>query len=84
MGREMLVGADRCLGDVVSEMLTTIEDSEDPHEEAHAHLVTLFPQFAHMFSEIKEVQNARTNSECCKDLCDRVVLCACFSVPQGS
>ncbi|CAM9591444.1 unnamed protein product, partial [Sphacelaria rigidula] len=54
MGREMLVGADRCLGDVVSEMLTTIEDSEDPHEEAHAHLVTLFPQFAHMFSEIKE------------------------------
>lgn len=54
--REMLVGADRCLGDVVSEMLSTIEDSDDPHEEAHVYLVTLFPQFAHIFSELREVR----------------------------
>lgn len=49
------MGADRCLGDVVTEMLSTIEDSDDPHEEAHVYLVTLFPQFAHIFSELKEV-----------------------------
>lgn len=55
LNREMLVGADRCLGDVVSEMLSTIEDSEEPHEEAHVYLVTLFPQFSHIFSELKEV-----------------------------
>ncbi|CAM9354760.1 unnamed protein product [Scytosiphon promiscuus] len=52
--REMLVGADRCLGDIVSEMLSTIEDTEESHEEAHVYLCTLFPQFAHIFSEIKE------------------------------
>lgn len=53
------MGVDRCLGDVVSEMLLTIEDSEEPHEEAHVYLVTLFPQFAHMFSELKEVARIR-------------------------
>lgn len=52
----MLVGADRCLGDIVSEMLSTIEDTEESHEEAHIYLCTLFPQFAHIFSEIKEVR----------------------------
>lgn len=51
----MLVGADRCLGDIVSEMLSTIEDNDESHEEAHIYLCTLFPQFAHIFSEIKEV-----------------------------
>lgn len=51
----MLVGADRCLGDIVSDMLSTIEDADEPHEEAHIYLCTLFPQFAHIFSEIKEV-----------------------------
>lgn len=54
--REMLVGADRCLGDIVSEMLSTIEDSDQPHEEAHIYLCTLFPQFSHIFSDIKEVR----------------------------
>lgn len=54
----MLVGADRCLGDVVTEMLSTIEDSDDPHDEAHVYLVTLFPQFAHIFAELKEVCGA--------------------------
>lgn len=57
-GREMLVGADRCLGDIVSEMLSTIEDSDEPYEEAHIYLVTLFPQFAHIFSEMKQVSVA--------------------------
>lgn len=58
------MGAEPCLGDVVSEMLSsTIEESEDPHEEVHAHLVTLFPQSVHMFSEIKVAQNAGTKSE---------------------
>ncbi|CAN0110538.1 unnamed protein product, partial [Ectocarpus fasciculatus] len=52
--REMLVGADRCLGDIVSEMLSTIEDNDESHEEAHIYLCTLFPQFAHIFSEMKE------------------------------
>lgn len=52
----MLVGADRCLGDIVSEMLSTIEDTGEPHEEAHIYLCTLFPQFSHIFSEIKEVR----------------------------
>lgn len=60
--REMLVGADRCLGDVVSEMLSTIEESQDPHEEAHVYLVTLFPQFAHIFSELKEVKKSNLAS----------------------
>lgn len=50
------MGADHCLGDVVSEMLSTIEESEDPHEDAHVYLVTLFPQFAHIFSELKQVK----------------------------
>lgn len=54
--REMLVGADRCLGDIVSEMLSTIEDADEPHEDAHMYLCTLFPQFSHIFSEIKEVR----------------------------
>lgn len=48
------MGADRCLGDIVSEMLSTIEDSDEPYEEAHLYLVTLFPQFAHIFSEMKQ------------------------------
>lgn len=51
----MLVGADRCLGDIVSEMLSTIEDNDESHEEAHIYVCTLFPQFAHIFSEMKEV-----------------------------
>lgn len=51
----MLVGADRCLGDVVSEMLSTIEENDDPPEDAQVYLVTLFPQFAHIFSELKDV-----------------------------
>lgn len=51
----MLVGADRCLGDIVSEMLSTIEDTDESHEESHIYLCTLFPQFAHIFSEMKEV-----------------------------
>ena len=49
------MGADRCLGDIVSEMLSTIEDSDEPYEEAHLYLVTLFPQFAHIFNEMKQV-----------------------------
>lgn len=57
--REMLVGADRCLGDVVAEMLSTVETSEDPHEEAHVYLVTLFPQFAHIFAELKAVSGVQ-------------------------
>lgn len=52
----MLVGADRCLGDIVSEMLSTIEDADEPHEDAHIYLCTLFPQFSHIFSEMKEVR----------------------------
>ncbi|CBJ26071.1 conserved unknown protein [Ectocarpus siliculosus] len=52
--REMLVGADRCLGDIVSEMLATIEDNDESHEDAHIYLCTLFPQFSHIFSEMKE------------------------------
>lgn len=59
----MLVGADRCLGDVVAEMLSTVEDSDDPHEEAHVYLVTLFPQFAHIYSELKQVGVLRKNIE---------------------
>lgn len=58
------MGADRCLGDVVTEMLSTIEDSDDPHEEAHVYLVTLFPQFAHIFSELKEVCVCATCAFC--------------------
>lgn len=50
------MGADRCLGDIVSEMLSVIEDSEDPHEEAHVYLVTLFPQFSHIFADLKQVR----------------------------
>ncbi|CAN0114076.1 unnamed protein product, partial [Discosporangium mesarthrocarpum] len=54
--REMLAGSDRCLGEVVAEMLATVEGSEEPHEEAHVELVTLFPQFSCIFAELKEVR----------------------------
>lgn len=67
------MAADRCLGDVVSEMLSTIEDSEDPHEEAHEYLLTLFPQFTHIFSELREVG--------AKESC--VSLVACFDLNRS-
>eukprot|EP00604_Paraphysomonas_vestita_P000853 CAMPEP_0174818174 /NCGR_PEP_ID=MMETSP1107-20130205/805_1 /TAXON_ID=36770 /ORGANISM="Paraphysomonas vestita, Strain GFlagA" /LENGTH=261 /DNA_ID=CAMNT_0016029671 /DNA_START=520 /DNA_END=1305 /DNA_ORIENTATION=+ len=50
--RDALQGLERCAGEVVSEMLALVEDS-DPEEAQMKLLMTEFPAFADLFNQIK-------------------------------
>eukprot|EP00612_Vaucheria_litorea_P000211 CAMPEP_0171452770 /NCGR_PEP_ID=MMETSP0945-20130129/744_1 /TAXON_ID=109269 /ORGANISM="Vaucheria litorea, Strain CCMP2940" /LENGTH=292 /DNA_ID=CAMNT_0011977501 /DNA_START=610 /DNA_END=1488 /DNA_ORIENTATION=- len=54
--REMLLGCDRCLGEIISEMLNAIEGENA--ELGQMQLVTLFPQFSHIFNELSSADKS--------------------------
>ncbi|CAM9114705.1 unnamed protein product, partial [Phaeothamnion confervicola] len=55
--REMLLGAERCLGDIVAEMRHVVEGAAAA-EEGHLQILVLFPQFGLQFAELRAADAA--------------------------
>jgi len=66
----MLEGLERCVGEVVAQMIDTMETA-DSEEELQFGLVTRFHEFDHYFQQLKEADE-RCSIQCLDQYCELV------------